>query len=498
MAALNENSTSRLLKDADDAFEALEKNDRGHREIDEATNRRLLKKIDTHLMPLLCVVYALNFLDKATFSYAAVMGITEPASKGGIGISSSEYSWLGSIFYFGYLAWEYPTSRLLQYLPLGKYSAFNIIMWGIMLSCLALVRNFSQAMAVRFFLGLFESAVTPGFTLFTSQWYTKREQGTRIGIWFSFNGVAGTCGGFLAYGIARGFQHREGYPAWKVLFLVTGLFTIAIGIIFLWAIPDNQLNAWWLNRKDRLLAIERIRINQQGIGNRTWKKYQIKEAILDPLTWAFFLYALIATVPNGITTTFFSLLIKSFGYTPTESLLYGTPNGVIQVLALVSSSYLGDRYGRRMFLGSCGLVFSIIGVMIMIAVPNNHRKGRLAGAYFTGTAATGLVAILSLIASNVAGYTKKTTVAALFLIGYCVGNIIGPQTIRGNNFLSGEIIMLVCWIVCVLDLIFIWWFCKRRNKQKAQLKANPGYQKVDNQEWFDLTDKENGEFIYTL
>jgi ACS family allantoate permease-like MFS transporter len=30
-----------------------------------------------------------------------------------------------------------------------------------------------------------------------------------------------------------------------------------------------------------------------------------------------------------------------------------------------------------------------------------------------------------LISSNVAGYTKKTTVAAMFLIGYCVGNIIG-------------------------------------------------------------------------
>lgn len=68
----------------------------------------------------------------------------------------------------------------------------------------------------------------------------------------------------------------------------------------------------------------------------------------------------------------------------------------------------------------------------MIAVPNNHRKGRLAGAYFTGTAATGLVAILSLIASNVAGYTKKTTVAALFLIGYCVGNIIGKYKGTGQ------------------------------------------------------------------
>jgi len=153
---------------------------------------------------------------------------------------------------------------------------------------------------VRFFLGLFEAAVTPGFALFTSQWYTKKEQGTRIGIWSSFNGVAGICGGLLAYGIARGFENKkEGIVAWKVLFLVTGLVTVVVGVIFLWIIPDNQLNARWLSRKDRLLAIERIRINQQGIGNRTFKIYQLKEALLDPLTWAFVFYALMATIPNG-------------------------------------------------------------------------------------------------------------------------------------------------------------------------------------------------------
>lgn len=65
-------------------------------------------------------------------------------------------------FYFGYLAWEWPTNRLLQYFPLGKYSAFNIIMWGVVLALFAAVDNFSGAIAVRFFLGLFEAAVTPG------------------------------------------------------------------------------------------------------------------------------------------------------------------------------------------------------------------------------------------------------------------------------------------------------------------------------------------------
>jgi ACS family allantoate permease-like MFS transporter len=69
----------------------------------------------------------------------------------------------------GYLAWEYPTSRLLQRLPLGKYSAACILIWGLILSCFAAVQSYAGAIAIRFFLGVFEAAVTPGFALLTSQ-----------------------------------------------------------------------------------------------------------------------------------------------------------------------------------------------------------------------------------------------------------------------------------------------------------------------------------------
>lgn len=200
----------------------------------------------------------------------------------------------GSVFYFGYLAWEYPTNRLLQRLPLGKYSAFNIIMWGACLSCFAAVSNFEGAVAVRFFLGLFESAVTPGFALFTSQWYTKKEQGLRTGIWFSFNGWAQIVGGLVAYGIARGTDiNGSAIEPWKIVFLTTGLLTVVVGFWFLWRMPDNQLNAKFLTKEERLLAVERVRINQQGIGNKHFKMYQLKEALTDPLTWAFVFYALV-------------------------------------------------------------------------------------------------------------------------------------------------------------------------------------------------------------
>lgn len=132
----------------------------------------------------------------------------------------NDYSWVSSMFYFGYLAFEYPANRLLQRLPIGKFSAAAIIAWGTVLCCMAAVHNYGGALAVRFFLGLTESLVTPGFALITSQWYTKAEQGTRVGIWFSFNGWAQILGGLVAYAIARGVdKHGSSIEGWKINFV---------------------------------------------------------------------------------------------------------------------------------------------------------------------------------------------------------------------------------------------------------------------------------------
>ena len=73
----------------------------------------------------MCIVYGLNYLDKTTLSYASIMGLKLKASDNklasGINLQGDQYQWLGSMFYFGYIAFEYPTTRLLQVLPLGKY-----------------------------------------------------------------------------------------------------------------------------------------------------------------------------------------------------------------------------------------------------------------------------------------------------------------------------------------------------------------------------------------
>ncbi|TRX95177.1 hypothetical protein FHL15_003869 [Xylaria flabelliformis] len=384
---------------------------------------KLLKKIDFSIMPLLCLVYGLNYLDKTTLSYASIVGF-----KTDLHIGVSEYNWVASIFYFGYL-------------------------------------DFRGALAVRFFLGAAEAAVSPGFVLFTSQWYTAPEQGTRVSWWFSFNGWGQILGGVVAYGIAVGTEkHPLSIKGWQLIFLVFGLFTALLGAIFLYWMPDSQLNARFLTENERLMAVERIRVNNQGVGNKHFKWYQCKEALTDPMIWAFVLFALLANIPN---------------------------------VAAAGNS------GR----GGTGPLLAIIGLFLIRFLPSENRGGRLAGYYLWGSSSTGFVCLLSLISSNIAGWTKKTTAAACYLVAYCVGNnaykwqIIGPQVFRPGDapaYHNAITVLLVTFIVAYFIMIFIYFWCRRQNIAKAAIRMAPGYSKIEGQEFMDLTDRENPEFIYSL
>ena len=50
----------------------------------------------------------------------------------------------------------------------------------------------------------------------------------------------------------------------------------------------------------------------------------------------------------------------------------------------------------------------------------------------------------------------------------------------------------------MLDLLLIRWLYQRQNKKKALQRADPSYLKQKDQEWLDMTDLENPEFVYEL
>lgn len=160
---------------------------------------------------------------------------------------------------------------------------------------------------LRVLLGVFESAISPGFTLVVSMWYTPSEHALRSCIWFAGNGVAAIFGGVLAYAIGH-IEDRLG--PWQWLFIIFGLITLVWSIFLFFVLPDSPRNARFLQPNQREPAYLRAQACQKSYQSREWKKDQFIEAWLDPKTWFLFVYNFMVSLPNGGITnvSFFSHL----------------------------------------------------------------------------------------------------------------------------------------------------------------------------------------------
>lgn len=465
-------------------------------------DKKLVRKIDLCMFPLMCILYAIQFMDKTTNGNAAVMGLRTDLHMHG-----SQYSWVGSAFYFGYLGGLFILPPLMQKSKyLIKTLSTIIVLWGMVLALHSAPSvNYASFIFLRCLLGFLESAITPAFTIITSQYWKQEEQFLRICIWFGFNGFGGIWGNAMAYGLyTRGSTYS--IAPWKVLFIVTGCITIFVGVLMAFHLPDSPDKAWFLTEREKLLLVQRIRGNQQGFGNHHIKKKQIKEAFCDPRTWLYFLFSFSNNIPNGGLTNFMSILFKEdFEYTTKETLLIGMVPAAVEwvgvpIFGLVSYwcfirkiKFLGGRLVWSFF--AIAIVF--VGTC-MLAFASKDKHARLAGVFLQYLAPVAFICVLASVSANTLGYTKKWTVSSINLVGYSVGNLVGPKTFDKKPYTGAKIAMVVCYGACLVILAALYFLNYRENMRRDKLARETEQPQIENIEFADLTDFENPHFRYVL
>ncbi|KAJ3495451.1 hypothetical protein NLG97_g3391 [Lecanicillium saksenae] len=429
--------------------------------------KALVRKIDRHLMPLLLFSYALQFFDKTTLGYTAILGIQEDTH-----LEGTDYSWVSSIFYFGYLVASYPASLAFVKLPLGKFLAACILIWAVILGCHGAATNFSNLMALRFLLGAFESSISPGFSLVTGLWYKPSEHAARHGIWFAGNTTAALFGGLLAYAIGH---IKSDIAAWRWLFIIFGIVTLAWGIVLLFFLPDSPLDARFLTPEERNYANRRPQQSTHSFQTKEWKKDQVIEALQDPKTWLLCIYQICTCIPNGGYTSFNGIIIKGLGFDTFTTLLIGMPGNAFALSFVLAGTYLAHRFKySRCIIMAVMQCLALLGCVMVYATPTTHKWTRMGGIWILPAYSAGFPLALSLVSSDIAGYTKKTTVLAMLFISYCVGNIIGPQTFiakEAPRYQSAFQCIMICNILAGMSVValrqYMAWDNRRRDREQG-------------------------------
>lgn len=164
---------------------------------------------------------------------------------------------------------------------------FYSIVWAVILALQAIANNFASIMVLRYFLGTFESIISPGFSLMTAV----------HGGWFAGNSCGNILGGFAGYGI----NHITNFPPWKALFIIYGGITLFWGALMFIVVPDSLAKATFLNATEREIASARVASSQMD-SNRKYDMAQIKEALKDPKVYILVGYAFLGCMGNGALT----------------------------------------------------------------------------------------------------------------------------------------------------------------------------------------------------
>ncbi|KAI2628176.1 putative MFS allantoate transporter [Xylaria nigripes] len=471
--------------DADVAMALFDSPEQIHETIDPEEEKKLVRMIDFMILPYLAVCYAFFYIDKTTLSYAAIFGIRED-----LNLQGSDYSWLSSIFYFGFLFWAFPTNFLMQRLPIGKYLGANIFLWGFFLMLQAAAKSFAHLLVLRFLAGAAEACADPSFMLITSMWYTRKQQPVRMGLWYTANGFGIALGGLLGYAIGH---IRGALPSWKYEFLIIGALCCAWGIVMFIFLPDSPVTAKGLSRSQKRMAVQRLRSNQTGIENKHLKAHQVKEAFMDIKLYLFFILGVVGNVPNGGISNFGTLIIQGFGFNELGTTLLQIPYGILIAISILLCVYLNDRFvNKRCMFILIFLIPNIAGAFGLRYININQQAGRLVSYYLTGPYNAAFVMILSLQTANTSGHTKKVVTNAVLFLGYCTGNApqyeLGIWSIIVSHLLE-VVLIITFWITLRRENI-------RRDKKQAVMEGGLEGRDLDITAFADMTDRENMNFRY--
>ncbi|KAK8844791.1 hypothetical protein IAR55_006641 [Kwoniella newhampshirensis] len=485
--------------------------------------RKVVRKIDALLLPIMLITYGLQYYDKAVLGTAAVYGIIKDLhlSQTINGVTyTTRYSTATAAFYYGYIVAVLPMSLIFARLPLAKTASVCVLIWGLVCILTVVCHNYPGFVAQRVILGITESAVSPAFVAICALWWKPQEQAKRIGFFYSATGVFSMFSSLINIGLGK----TGGTHPWKSMYYFCGSITMAWAFVIFFFLPDHPLRPGrYFNEEEKQVLIRRFEENPFGASQQTLKPAQVLEAVSDFKTWLYLLMGAAIYICNGSVTAFGARIISGFGYSSLASTALLIPGGFVTVVTIAFFSYFADKYRNiRTYLLPVSCIPVVVGALVIWLAPWHPTAGPLIGYYLVASFGAPYVLLLTLASVNTAGATKKAVTSGFIFVGYNIGNIVSAYLVfsqeRRIKYRSTWIAVIVCMVFASLASLVLRYLYVLENNRRNRLaegvlpEAKPpavdeeklaegGHTDIPIVEraeaYIDKTDKQRPEFRYT-
>lgn len=97
---------------------------------------------------------------------------------------------------------------------------------------------------------------------------------------------------------------------------------------------------------EKRLMIERVRANETGIQNKTYKAYQVVETLKDPVIWCYVMLQITSTLVIGGLGVFSNIIITSFGFSTLQTQLLNIAQGALTIIVMIGGATLAQTTGQ--------------------------------------------------------------------------------------------------------------------------------------------------------
>ncbi|KAF9886281.1 hypothetical protein FE257_011894 [Aspergillus nanangensis] len=467
-------------------------------EVSPQENSRVRWKIDLIVLPIFLITQALQFLDKTALNYANLFGYQED-----LGLKGQQFNYISAMVYAGYFFGQYPCGWLIGRFPAQRVLGLSCLLWGVMVIIMTQCHTYSSALAVRFIMGIFEAAVTPGLTLMTGFWYTRREIPLRQCIWYSALGWGGIVGSYISFGISKlPASLDEKLPRWELLFYILGGATCLWALVIFFVLPDSPSSAFFLKKHERIIAVKRVASNETGIKNKTFNKHQALVGFTDPKTILLFISVFASAIPNGVVNSFSTIIIKDMGFSTTKTTELKSVGDAVQIVALlIGGTITLNVSNSRLLTATAANIICTVAAACMAYLPREKTWGRLVSFWLVNSQSVGFTVSLVTISSNMAGYTHRTMANAMVFTAYCWGNYAGPFVVKQSEsptFRGATIGLLVGYSIKTACHLALLGYMFLTNKHRDSKYGPPDKPSSDEAGMQDKTEFENKDFRYVL
>ncbi|KAM0715796.1 hypothetical protein Q7P37_008310 [Cladosporium fusiforme] len=312
--------------------------------------RGVRRKLDTHLVLFVSLLYMLSFLDRSNIGNAKLAGL-----ENDLELSDSQYEWLLTAFYIMYILFEWMTI-MYQLVPPHIYIAICVCAWGVLASLQALATSWGYLLVLRALLGIGEAAFV-GIPIYLSFFFRREELAFRTGLFISAAPLATSFASSLAWAIIK-LGNKTGIASWRLLFLIEGFPAILVAVMCYYWLPDSPSVTRWLTRRQRRIATLRLR-KEADDGNGTGhqssvprhkKKFQWREVLKtmrDPKSWLAALMFFCCNVAFSSMPVFLPTIVNSMGFDPLSSQGLSAPPFLFAFFVVLLTAYLSDHLQSR-------------------------------------------------------------------------------------------------------------------------------------------------------